>query len=103
MDFLGVVMRPQVINVRIGHLDFGNLFAGEIGRQPALPELVFAGDFAGSANENPRGTQTRLQRNADTAKVLCIFKQAAFCEYRREENRQRKKLNDHKESNEVVQ
>ena len=46
MDFLGVVMRPQGINVRIGHLDFGNLFAGEIGRQPALPELVFAFDFA---------------------------------------------------------
>jgi len=46
MDFLGVVMRPQGINMRIGHLDFGNLFTGEIGWQPALPELVFAFDFA---------------------------------------------------------
>ena len=46
MDFLGVVMRPQGVNVRIGHLDFGDFFAGEIGRQPALPELVFAFDFA---------------------------------------------------------
>ena len=31
MDFLGVMMRPQGINVRIGHLDFGDFFAGEIG------------------------------------------------------------------------
>jgi hypothetical protein len=46
MDFLGVGMPPQGINVRIGHLDSGNFFAGETGRQPALPELVFAFDFA---------------------------------------------------------
>ena len=46
MDFLGVGMSPQGINVRIGHLDSGNFFAGETGRQPALPERVFAFDFA---------------------------------------------------------
>jgi hypothetical protein len=46
LDCLGVVMRPQGVNGRIGHLDFGNLFAGEIGRPPALPERGFAFDFA---------------------------------------------------------
>src|ERR1039457_2575001 len=35
------------------------------------------------------------------SKQECSF--GAFCAYRREENRQRKKLGDHKESNEAVQ
>jgi len=45
MDFAGVVVRPQGINVQIGQVDFIDLFAGEVGGQPALPELVFAFDF----------------------------------------------------------
>jgi len=46
MDFMGVAMCPQGVNLRIGHFDFGNLFAGEVGGQPTLPVLVGAFDFA---------------------------------------------------------
>ena len=46
MDFLGVAMRTQGVDLRIGHLDFGDLFAGEVGGQTALPILVGAFDFA---------------------------------------------------------
>jgi len=46
MDFVGVVMRPQGVDVPVGDFDFQNLFAGEVGGQPSLPELVFAFDFA---------------------------------------------------------
>jgi len=46
MNFGGVVMIPQGINVPVGDGDFGDLFTGEVRRQPALPELVFAFDFA---------------------------------------------------------
>jgi hypothetical protein len=46
MNFVSVVVRPQGVDVRIGNMDFVDLFAGEVGRQPALPELVFAFDFA---------------------------------------------------------
>ena len=45
MDFLGVVMRPQGVNGWMGHLDFGNLFAGEIGR---LPSEIQSGEAAQS-------------------------------------------------------
>ena len=45
MDFLGVGMRPQGVNGRMGHLDFGNLFAGEIGR---LPSEIQSGEAAQS-------------------------------------------------------
>jgi hypothetical protein len=46
VNFVSVVVRPQGIDMGIGNLDFVDLFAGEVGRQPALPELVFAFDFA---------------------------------------------------------
>ena len=46
MDFAGVAMRPQFVDVPVGFLDLVDLFAGEVGRQPPLPELVFAFDFA---------------------------------------------------------
>lgn len=46
MDFAGVVMRPQGVDVPVGDGDFGDLFTGEVRWQPALPELVFAFDFA---------------------------------------------------------
>lgn len=46
MDFVRVAVGAQRINMRIGHLDFPDLLAGEIGRQPALPVLVRAFDFA---------------------------------------------------------
>ena len=39
-------MKSQSVDVWVGGFDFGNLFAGEIGREPALPELVLALDFA---------------------------------------------------------
>ena len=32
--------------MRVGDFELGNLFAGEIGRESALPELVLAFDFA---------------------------------------------------------
>src|ERR1022692_560858 len=46
VGFLGVAMKSQSIDVGVGGFDLGNLFAGEIGREPALPELVLALDFA---------------------------------------------------------
>ena len=46
MDFVGVAMKPQVVDVRIGAFDFGDLFAGEVGRETPLPEVMFAFDFA---------------------------------------------------------
>jgi len=46
MDFMGVAMRPQVVDMQIGDFDFGDLFAGEVGGQTPLPELMFAFDFA---------------------------------------------------------
>ena len=46
MGFVGVAMESQSVDVGVGDFDLGNLFAGEIGREPALPELVFALDFA---------------------------------------------------------
>ena len=46
MHFLGVAMRSQGVDVGIGDFDGCNLFAGEAGGQTALPELMFAFDFA---------------------------------------------------------
>ncbi len=39
-------MEPQSIDVDIRIIQFGNFFAGEIGWEAFLPELVFALDFA---------------------------------------------------------
>jgi hypothetical protein len=46
MNFMGVVMRPQDVEVPVGDFDFGDFFTGEVGREAALPELVGAFDFA---------------------------------------------------------
>ena len=46
MDFLGVAMGPQEVDLGIGDLDFGDLFTGEVGGESALPELMFTFDFA---------------------------------------------------------
>ena len=46
MGFLGVVMEAQSVDMRVGHFELSDLFAGEIGRQSALPELVFTLDFS---------------------------------------------------------
>lgn len=46
MPFMRVAMGPEVVDMWVGHREIHNLFAGEAGRQPALPELVFAFDFA---------------------------------------------------------
>lgn len=46
VSFVEVAMEAQSVDVRVGHFDLGNVFAGEIGREPALPELVLALDFA---------------------------------------------------------
>ena len=45
VGFVDVAMEAQRIDVGVGGLDLGDVFAGEIGREPALPELVFALDF----------------------------------------------------------
>ena len=37
VDYLGGAMGPQGVDVRVGFRDFHNLFAGEVGRQAALP------------------------------------------------------------------
>src|SRR5258706_13851966 len=46
MDFVRVAVGSQGIDGRIGHLDFPNLFTGEVGWYPPLPELLFGLDFA---------------------------------------------------------
>ena len=46
VSFASVAMKPQSVDVRVGVLDLGDVFAGEIGWEAALPELVFALDFA---------------------------------------------------------
>ena len=46
MGFVGVAMESQSVDVCVGGFDLGNLFAGEIGGEPGLPELVLALDFA---------------------------------------------------------
>ena len=46
MGLLGVAMKAQGIHVGVGFGQVVDLLAGEIGRQPLLPELVFAFDFA---------------------------------------------------------
>ena len=43
---MSVAMEPQSIDVNVRIIQFGHLFAGEIGWQAFLPELVFALDFA---------------------------------------------------------
>jgi hypothetical protein len=46
MDFPGVAMRPQGVDVWVGDFDFGDFFTGEVGGQAPLPVLVGAFDFA---------------------------------------------------------
>ena len=46
MDFVGVVMEAQRVDVGVGRFDLGNVFTGEIGWEAALPVLVLALDFA---------------------------------------------------------
>ena len=46
MGFVGVTMESQSVDMGVGEVEFGNLFAGEIGGKPALPELVLALDFS---------------------------------------------------------
>ena len=44
VGFAGVAMQSQSVDVGVGQVEFGDLFAGEIGWESALPELVFALD-----------------------------------------------------------
>lgn len=46
MGFMGVAMETQRVDMRIGNIDISNLFAGEIGREAALPKKVLALDFS---------------------------------------------------------
>jgi len=46
MDFVGVVMEAQSLDLGIGRFDFGDFFTGKIRREPALPVLVLTLDFA---------------------------------------------------------
>jgi len=46
VGFVEVAMKPQGVDVGVGVFDLGDVFAGEIGREPALPELVLALDFS---------------------------------------------------------
>ena len=46
VGFVDVVMEAQGIDMRVGQIEFGDLFAGEIGWESALPELVLALDFS---------------------------------------------------------
>lgn len=46
MGLVDIAMEPQSFDVGIGGCHVGNLFAGEIGWESALPELVFAFDLS---------------------------------------------------------
>ena len=46
MGFVGIAMKAQGGDMGVSDIDLGDLFAGEIGWEPALPKLVFAFDFA---------------------------------------------------------
>ena len=46
MDFMDVAMEAQSVDMRVGDIDISSLFAGEIGREAALPEKVLALDFS---------------------------------------------------------
>ena len=46
MDFLGVTVRSQVVDVPVGDGHLGDLFTGEVGGEAPLPVLVGAFDFA---------------------------------------------------------
>ena len=46
MDFVSIVVCPQLVDMPIGDGDFANFFTGEISREPVLPEEMFAFDFA---------------------------------------------------------
>lgn len=46
VDFVGVVVEAQSVDVRVGGFGVGDLLAGEIRRETALPKLVLALDFA---------------------------------------------------------
>ena len=62
MGFVGVAMKSQSVDVWVGSFDLGNLFAGEIGREPALPELMLALDF-------PLGLRRWSIKEADVVKI----------------------------------
>ena len=46
MDFVSIAMEPQSVDVGVGGFNLGDLFAGEIGWESTLPELVFAFDLS---------------------------------------------------------
>ena len=46
MRLVGIAMKAQGVDVRVGLFHVGDALAGEIGGQALLPELVFAFDFA---------------------------------------------------------
>ena len=46
MGLVEVTLESQSVDVWVGGFDLGDLFAGKIGWEPALPELVLAFDFA---------------------------------------------------------
>ena len=46
MSLVDIAMEPQSLDVGIGGFHVANLFAGEIGWESALPELVFAFDLS---------------------------------------------------------
>ena len=61
MDFLGIAMRPQSVDLRTGQRDFGDLFAGEVGGQTALPILMGAFNFAFGLGRGRNGPQNSDQ------------------------------------------
>ena len=46
VGFVGVAVESQGVDVRVGDFDLGDVFAGKIGWESALPVLVFALDFS---------------------------------------------------------
>ena len=46
MGLMAVTMQTEIVDMAVGSLQVGDLFAGKIGREPFLPKLMFPFDLA---------------------------------------------------------
>jgi len=77
VDFMGVAMEPQSVDVRVGRFEFGNLFAGETGWQPALPKLVLPLDFSFGLGRGriQKANVVKFKRRAQLGQSLGILRE----------------------------
>ena len=71
MDFVGVALESQVVDVRIGAFDFSDLLAGAVGGESSLPELMFAFAFAFGVGRELHPMQT-MQNSFSRSRIRSI-------------------------------